>query len=108
METNEIITCIITGIQSYGVFVTCGEHNGLIHISEISDHYIASIDTFFDVGDAITCVILEIDEEMKRLKLSYKKAHPVHPRIQKTMKIKIGFHSLSKALPRWIDEAKKM
>jgi len=43
----------------------------------------------------------------KRLKLSYKQAHPINPRIQKMVKIKIGFHSLSKALPHWIEKAKK-
>ncbi|MCF7932471.1 MAG: S1 RNA-binding domain-containing protein [Acholeplasmataceae bacterium] len=108
MEKNEMITCVITGIQSYGIFVTCDAYQGLVHISEISDHYIDAIDALFDVGDDITLSIIEVDEKKKRLRLSYKRAHPVHPKIQKTIKIKKGFHSLSKALPHWIDEAKKM
>lgn len=106
MNIKEQITCQITGIQPYGVFVTYKEYTGLIHISELSDQFVSSIDEILCVGDYIEVVILEIDHENKRLKLSYKKAHPVHPKIQKMVKIKIGFHSLAKALPNWIEKAK--
>ncbi|MCK9235557.1 MAG: S1 RNA-binding domain-containing protein [Acholeplasmataceae bacterium] len=107
MKINDIIVCEITGSQPYGVFVACGEYVGLIHISEISDQYVQSIDDIVKVGDRVEVSILEIDEEQKRLKLSYKKANPIHPRIQKMVKITIGFQSLYKALPHWIEKAKK-
>ncbi|MDY0075249.1 MAG: S1 RNA-binding domain-containing protein [Acholeplasmataceae bacterium] len=106
MKINDQIVCKITGIQSYGVFVTCDDYTGLIHISEVSDHYVSSIEEILCVGDEVEVVVLEIDEEQKRLKLSYKQAHPIHPKIKKMVKIKIGFHSLSKALPHWVDKAK--
>lgn len=107
MKINEQITCKITGIQTYGVFVTHGEYNGLVHISELSDQYVASIDEIFHIGEDIEVKVLDIDEANKRLKLSYKKAHPVHPKIQKLVKIKVGFHSLQQALPHWIEKTKK-
>jgi len=106
MNIKDQITCQITGIQPYGVFVTYKEYTGLIHISELSDQFVSSIDEILCVGDQVEVIVLEVDEENKRLKLSYKQAHPVNPKIQKMVKIKIGFHSLSKALPNWIEKAK--
>ncbi len=107
MNVKDHVSCRITGIQSYGVFVQCDEYVGLIHISEVSDQYVPSLEDILDVGDVVETVILEIDEDQKRLKLSYKEANPVHPKIQKMVKIQKGFHSLSKALPFWIEKTKK-
>jgi len=107
MKINDHIICSVTGIQTYGVFVSCDDYTGLIHISEMSDQFISSIEDILSVGDEIETVVIEIDEENKRLKLSYKKAHPIHPKIQRLVKIKIGFHSLAKALPHWIEKSKK-
>jgi len=107
MNINDQIVCKITGIQPYGVFVTYEDYTGLIHISELSDQFVPSIEEMLSVGDEIEVVVLEIDEDHKRLKLSYKKANPIHPKIQKMVRIKIGFHSLAKALPHWIEKTKK-
>ena len=107
MNIQDQITCKITGIQPYGVFVSCDDYSGLIHISEVSDQYVSSIGEILCVGDFVDVVVLEIDEENKRLKLSYKLANPIHPKIKNMVKIKIGFHSLSKALPHWIEKTKK-
>ncbi len=107
MKTNDNIVCKVTGVQPYGVFVAFDEYVGLIHISEVSDQYVASIEDILCVGDEVEATILEIDEEQKRLKLSFKQANPIHPRIQKMVKIKIGFQSLYKALPFWIEKTKK-
>ncbi|HPG43386.1 MAG TPA: S1 RNA-binding domain-containing protein [Acholeplasmataceae bacterium] len=107
MKINDQITCKITGIQSYGVFVSYEDYSGLIHISELSDQYVSSIEELMCIGDEVEVVVLDIDEEQKRLKLSYKQANPVHPKIQKMVKIKIGFHTLSKALPHWVEKAKQ-
>ena len=107
MKINDQITCTITGIQAYGFFVSYEEYVGLIHISEVSDQYIQSIEDILCVGDEVEAIVLEIEEDQKRLKLSYKQANPIHPKIQKMVKIKIGFHTLSKALPFWIEKTKK-
>jgi len=106
MKIKDSIVCKVTGIQSYGVFVLCEDYSGLIHISEISDQYVPSISEILCVGDEVEVKVLDVDEENKRLKLSYKQANPIHPRIQKMVKVKIGFHSLGKALPHWIEKTK--
>lgn len=107
MNVKDQVSCRITGIQPYGVFVECDDYIGLIHISEISDQYVPSLEAMLDIGDIVEAVVLEVDENQKRLKLSYKEANPIHPRIQKIVKIQKGFHSLSKALPFWIEKTKK-
>lgn len=107
MKINDIVICEVTGIQAYGVFISYQGYVGLIHISEISDFFIASIEDIFSVGDQIEAQIIEIDAENKKLRLSYKKANQQHPRIKKMVKIRIGFNSLKKALPHWVDKAKK-
>lgn len=102
IKENDHIECRITGIKPYGVFVEYETYSGLIHISELSNYYVAAIEEVFQVGDLIKVAVLEVDEENQRLKLSYKQTHEIHPRIQKNTRIKIGFHSLAKALPHWI------
>ena len=107
MRQGDKVTCVITGIRSYGIFVDCSHYAGLIHISEISDQFVSSIEDIFEVGDDITSEVLEVDDARQRLRLSYRKAHPVHPRIRKSVPIKKGFHPLSKALQEWILETDK-
>lgn len=68
------VTGTVVSIQEFGVFVQLQEGiTGLIHASEISwergkktpkDHFMQ--------GDTVTCQVLEIDEEQKRLALSLK------------------------------------
>jgi general stress protein 13 len=107
MKINDHIECKITGIQPYGIFVEYEDYTGLIHISEISQYFVSEIEQIFQVGDLIKVVVLDVDLENKRMKLSYKKIHTVHPKIQKNTRIKIGFHSLAKALPHWIEKKTK-
>jgi general stress protein 13 len=108
LKINDRIQCKVTGVQPYGVFVTCeNDYQGLIHISEISDKYVAAVDKLFTLGDLIYVSVLEIDENEKKLKLSYKKAHLVHPKVFKKLDIKIGFRSLENKLKDWISEKKE-
>ena len=107
MNENNIITCEIVGFQEYGVFVRCDEYDGLVHISEISDQYVENIEDIFEVGDLVKLLVLDVNEEDKKLKLSYKKCHKIHKRILKNVKITKGFHKLSTELPKWIEYKKQ-
>ena len=106
MKKNKVITWKIVGFQDYGMFVNCGEYEGLVHISEISDQYINSIEQIFMIGDLVDLLVLEVCDE-NRLKLSYKRNHHIHKKIVKSVPMKIGFHSLNRQLPKWILEKKK-
>lgn len=106
MNEKDIIECTITGIRPYGIFVEYEDYSGLVHISEISEFYIEDINDIFKIGDKVTLFVMEVDENYKRLKLSYKQNHKIHKRIRKNMKVVIGFHSLKNMLPVWLEKEK--
>ena len=99
MKVGDLIDCQI--IFDYGIFIKYMAYEGLIHISEISDQYVHKID-FFEIDEIILVVILEINEQDKRLKVSLKKAHPIQAKILKEVTIIKGFTSLKNKLDSWI------
>ncbi len=110
-KKGRIIRGTVTGIESYGVFVSCDEYySGLIHISEISYGYVKKITDYVNVGDVIYVEILEVDESLGQLKLSiknidYKCNRGVRrKRIQETSQ---GFSTLAYNLPIWIEKSLK-
>ncbi len=102
---NEIIAVEVTGFAPYGVFVKSGDYIGLIHISEISNSYIKDIYEFASVGDIVNVMVLEVDEEHKHLKLSYKKC--LTKRKIKVKELDIGFKTISDNLHDQIKKALK-
>ena len=110
-KKGRIIRGTVTGIESYGVFVSCDEYySGLIHISEISYGYVKKITDYVNVGDIIYTEILEVDESLGHLKLSIKNIDYKcnkgfrRKRIQETPS---GFSTLAKNLPKWIEKGLK-
>lgn len=104
MEIGNIIDCIVTGIEDYGIFVKApNDFTGLIHISEISNKYVKNILDYVSVGEEILCEVKGIDLENKKLKLSIKdinyKLIPKYGNIKDT---KDGFKKLQMNLPVWI------
>ncbi len=103
IKKDQIITCEVTGYASYGVFVKAKDYMGLIHISEISDKFVQDIYSFASVGDLVDVLVLEVDEENKQLKLSYKKADN-KKKIQ-VRELEIGFKTLEEEMPKFINKA---
>lgn len=110
-KKGKIIRGTVTGIESYGVFVSCDEYySGLIHISEISHGFVKNVADYVSIGDVINVEILEVDEELGQLKLSIKNIDYKKNNLNKRRKIKetsLGFSSLAYHLPLWIDEELK-
>jgi len=107
MQKNKRILCKVTGIQPYGVFVEYENYQGLIHISEISDRFVADITKLFNIGDEIYAVVLDIDEQNQKLQLSYKRALLVDAKVMKKVDIKLGFRSLKDNLDLWVKQKKE-
>lgn len=107
MEEGSIIKAKVTGVKNYGAFVKCDEYDGLIHISEFSDDFVKNIGSIVQVGDMIDVKVLEVDDEHKRLKLSYKAANMIPKRVLKFAKIEKGFRSLDELLDEWIEKGYK-
>ena len=111
IQKGRIIKGVVTGIESYGAFVSCDDYyTGLIHISELSDGYVKNITDYVNVGDLIFVEILDIDEELGHLRLSIKNINYKNKYAAKKHKIKetpLGFKTLEYKLPKWIEEAIK-
>ena len=107
MKPGDIVIATITNIVGYGAFVTVDEYAGLIHISEFSDRVVKNIQDYVKVGEQIRARVLEIDEENKRVKLSYKSLHKTRGVKCKVPDYKIGFKTLGDHLDKWIDEYKE-
>lgn len=108
---GKIIRGTVTGIESYGVFVSCDDYyTGLIHISEISHGFVKNINDFVKIGDLIQVEVLDVDEELGHLKLSIKNIDYKKKLITKRRKIKetsLGFKTLEYKLPFWIEDSLK-
>ena len=72
-KKGKIVKATVSGIESYGVFVTLDDYySGLIHISEISHGFVKNIHDYVNVGEIIFVEILDVDDELYHLKLSIK------------------------------------
>lgn len=111
-KAGKIIRGTVTGIETYGVFVSCDEfYSGLIHISEISHGYVKNINDYVKIGDNIFAEIIDVDEKTNHLKLSIKNIEYKKNKVSKKKKIvetSSGFSTLEKKLPEWINEKIKM
>lgn len=72
IKKGEIVYGRITNILGYGAFVSVGEYDGLVHISEFSDNYVRDIYDYVRVGQQVKLKVLDVDENNKKLRLSYK------------------------------------
>ena len=105
MQIGELVSGTITGIKEYGAFVQVEDYCGLIHISEFSDGFVKNINEIVAIGDVVNVEILEIDEEGKKLKLSYKSANVLPSKLLEYVHIYKGFNALELNLGKWIEEA---
>ena len=71
IKRGDIIDVKITGIQPYGAFASLPDNStGLIHISEISDKFVKSIDSFVKVGESIKVKLLILIRKLTMLNLA--------------------------------------
>ena len=61
----------VRNVVDFGAFVDIGvHHDGLVHISEISNRYIKDPSEVLSVGDVVTVRVLDVDLDRKRIALS--------------------------------------
>ena len=66
----------VSSIAKFGAFVNLPERrSGLVHISEIASEYVADVNDFLQVGQAVKVKVLAITPEGK-INLSIKRAQP--------------------------------
>ncbi len=63
----------VTNITNFGAFVNIGiKENGLLHISQISDRRISSIEEVLHINQHVKVRVLEIDRDRRRISLTMK------------------------------------
>ena len=70
LEPGQLVEGKITGIKPFGAFVDLDGVSGLLHIKQISQKYIESLPSLFQVGQEIKAVIVDLDEGKGRISLS--------------------------------------
>ncbi|MDP3955378.1 MAG: helix-hairpin-helix domain-containing protein, partial [bacterium] len=65
---------IVTNVTNFGAFVDIGVHqDGLVHISQLSDHYVKNPADVVKVNQKVAVTVLAVDRERKRISLSMRK-----------------------------------
>jgi uncharacterized protein len=73
LKTGMILEGVITNVTKFGAFVDLGVHqDGLIHISELSNEYVASPSDVVSVGDVVKVKVIEVDLDRRRIAVSRK------------------------------------
>ena len=73
LRDGMILTGTVRNVTDFGAFVDLGvKHDGLVHISEMSDRFIKNPSEVVSVGDIIKVQVIGIDKEKQKVKLSMK------------------------------------
>ncbi|MTJ52265.1 30S ribosomal protein S1 [Anabaena sp. UHCC 0253] len=70
LELGQLVEGKITGIKPFGVFVDLNGVSALLHIKQVSQKFIESLEKVFQVGQPIKAVIIDLDEGKGRVAIS--------------------------------------
>ncbi len=78
LEKGQVLEGIVKNITTYGVFIDFGGVDGLIHITDLSWGRITHPEEIVKLDEKINVVILDFDDEKKRIALGLKQltSHP--------------------------------
>jgi len=78
LEKGQVLEGTVKNLTTFGVFVDLGGVDGLIHITDVSWGRINHPEEILELGQKINTVVLDYDEEKKRISLGLKQleAHP--------------------------------
>jgi len=91
LEKGQILEGTVKNITSYGVFVDLGGVDGLVHITDLSWGRVDDPKKVVELDQKINVVILDFDEEKKRIALGLKQLTP-HPWDALDPNLKVGDH----------------
>ena len=89
LEKGQVLEGTIKAIMPYGVFMDLGGVDGLIHITDLSWGRVSNPNEIVKEGEKINVVILDFDDEKKRIALGLKQLTP-HPWEALNADLKVG------------------
>jgi len=89
LEKGQVLEGTVKNITSYGVFMDLGGVDGLLHITDISWGRISHPEEILKLDEKIKVVILDFDDEKKRIALGLKQLTP-HPWTALDSELKVG------------------
>ena len=73
LKEGMILTGTVRNVIDFGAFVDIGvKHDGLVHISELSDKFVKNPSDIVSVGDVVKVKVIKIDSERQKVGLSMK------------------------------------
>ena len=73
LKEGMVLTGTVRNVIDFGAFVDIGvKHDGLVHISEMSDKFIKNPSEIVSVGDVVKVKVIKIDMERQKVGLSMK------------------------------------
>uniref|UniRef100_UPI003FF00A97 30S ribosomal protein S1 n=1 Tax=Prevotella sp. TaxID=59823 RepID=UPI003FF00A97 len=97
LEKGQVLEGTVKNITSYGVFVDLGGVDGLVHITDLSWGRVSDPHEVVALDQKIKVVILDFDEEKKRIALGVKQLTP-HPWDSLDANLKVGDHVKGKVV----------
>ena len=89
LEKGQVLEGTVKAIMAYGVFMDLGGVDGLIHITDLSWGRVSDPKELLTEGQKINVVILDFDDEKKRIALGLKQLTP-HPWEALQADLKVG------------------
>ena len=89
LEKGQVLEGTVKNITSYGVFIDLGGVDGLIHITDLSWGRVSDPKEVVELDQKINVVILDFDDEKKRIALGLKQLTP-HPWDALSADLKVG------------------
>ena len=73
LKEGMVLTGTVRNITDFGAFVDIGvKHDGLVHISELSDKFVKKPSDIVSIGDIVKVKVIGIDNDRQKVKLSMK------------------------------------
>ena len=73
LKEGMVLTGTVRNVIDFGAFVDIGvKHDGLVHISELSDKFVKNPSEIVSIGDIVKVKVIKIDTERQKVSLSMK------------------------------------
>lgn len=89
LEKGQVLEGVVKNMTSFGVFIDLGGVDGLLHITDISWGRINHPEEVLHLDDKINIVVLDFDDDKKRISLGLKQLQP-HPWETLSEEIQVG------------------